>query len=106
MFMMGLLPNRLFAKQLLDLWEEVVLLIVMVRLHKLEPGLRITDKVSLVGVLNMRSLEINGVEASNDGIVQKRHVGGTRGEKVGLREQEVSIGNDIQLQLLTFFVSY
>jgi hypothetical protein len=106
MFMMRLLPDRLFPKQFLDLGEEVVLLIVMVRLHKLEPGLGIADKVSLVRVFNMRSLEVNGIKSSNDGIVQKRHVGGTCGEKVSLQRQKVSIGNDIQLQLLTFFVSY
>ena len=85
MFMMRLLPDRFFAEQFLDLGEEVVLLIVVVRLHKLEPGLGITDEISLVGVLNMRSLKVDGIESSNDGIVQKRHVSGTRGEKVGLR---------------------
>lgn len=84
MLVVRLLPDRVFAEKLLDLGEKIVLLIIMVRFDKLEPGLGITDKVSLVCISYMRSLEIDGVEATDNGVVQKRHVSSTSGEKIGL----------------------
>jgi hypothetical protein len=86
MLMMGLVPNWLVAEKLLDLGEEVVLLIIVVRFDKLEPSLRISNEVSLVGILHMRSLEVDGIEATNDGIMQKRHVSGACGEEIGLQD--------------------
>lgn len=88
MLMVCFLPDRVFAKQLLDLGEEVVLLIVVMRFHKLEPGLGITNKVSLVGILDVGSLEVDGVEAPNDGVVQKGHMSGSCGKKIGLERQQ------------------
>jgi hypothetical protein len=82
--MMGLVPNWLVTEKFLNLGEEVVLLIIVVRLDKFEPSLRITNEVGFVGVLYMRSLEVDGIEATNDGIMQKRHVSGACGEKIGL----------------------
>lgn len=84
MLMMGLVPNWLVTEKLLDLGEEVVLLIIMVRLDELEPSLRISNEVGLVGILYVRSLEVDGIEATNNGIVQKRHVSGACGEEIGL----------------------
>jgi hypothetical protein len=59
MLMVRLLPDRFFAKQLLDLREEIVLLIVVMRLDKLKPGLGIANEVSLVNILNVGSLKVN-----------------------------------------------
>jgi hypothetical protein len=59
MLMVRLLPDRFFAKQLLDLREEIVLFIVVMRLDKLKPGLGIANEVSLVNILNVGSLKVN-----------------------------------------------
>jgi hypothetical protein len=85
MLMVCFLPDRVFTQKLLDLGEEIVLLIIMMRLDKLKPGLRIANKISLVGIFDVGSLEVDGVKASNNGVVQKGHVSGSCGEKIGLQ---------------------
>lgn len=84
MLMMGLVPYWLVTEKLLNLGEEVVLFVIVVRFDELEPSLRISNEIGLVGLLHMRSLEVDGIEATNNGIVQKCHVSCACGEEIGL----------------------
>lgn len=84
-------PDRIITQQVLDLGEQIILLIVVVRLDEAEPCLRVSNEGGLVGVLNVRGLEVDGVEATDDGVVQKTHVGCTSREEVGLWNRAILI---------------
>lgn len=70
MLLVCLVKYGLVIQQLLDLGEQRLLLIVMVRLDELEPGQGVTDEVGLIGILNVGRLEVDGVVATEDGVVQ------------------------------------
>ena len=50
--------NVLVPKHLLHLGEEVLLFIVVVRLHKLVPGEGVAHEAGLVALLNVRGLQV------------------------------------------------
>lgn len=70
MLLVRLGPDRLVVEQLLDLLEEHLLLVVVVRDDKLVPGQAVADEVGLVGVRDVRGLEVDAVVAAQDGVVQ------------------------------------
>lgn len=90
MLLVRLSPHSFIPKQVLHLGEQILLLIVMMGLDKTEPGLRVSDKVGLVGILDMRGLEVDGVEATDDGIVEKSHVSGACRKEIRLQFIKVS----------------
>lgn len=96
--------NGLVLQQFLDLGEERGLLIIVVRLDKLDPGKAVTGKVGPVSFGHDPSLVVDGVVAAEDRVVwvvisaihsvrsgicrahtQQGHVGCARGEEVGLQ---------------------
>lgn len=84
MLLVSFRPDRLIAQQVLDLGEQIVLLIVVMRLDETEPCLRIPNESGLVLSFNIRCLEVDAVVAANDGIMQQSHVSCAGGENVGL----------------------
>lgn len=84
MLLMSFSPYRLVTQNLLHLGEKVQLFIVMVRLDKTEPREGVADEVCLVCFLNMGSLEVDCVEATDDGVVQQTHMSSPHGEDVSL----------------------
>ena len=77
-------PDLPVIQHLLHLGEQVGLLVIMVRLDKAEPRQSITDKINLLGLLNVRGLQVDGVEATNDAVVEETHMSGSGGEEVCL----------------------
>ena len=69
MLLMSFPKYRFVPQQLLDLGEERGLLVVMVRLDKLEPGEAVPNKVGLVLVENERGLVVDGIVATEDRVV-------------------------------------
>ncbi len=77
-------PDGLVGQQVLNLDEEGGLFVVMVRGHELVPCAAVADKGGAIGGGDVRGLAVDGVEAAENGIVQEAHVGGSRGEEIGL----------------------
>ena len=69
MLLMRFPKYRFVPQQVLDLGEERGLLVVMVRLDKLEPGEAVPNKVGLVLVENERGLVVDGIVATEDRVV-------------------------------------
>lgn len=60
---------RLVFQQLLDLGEQCIFFVVMVRLDKLEPGETVANEIGLVLVGNERGLVVDGVVTAEDRVV-------------------------------------
>lgn len=69
MLLMRFPKYRFVPQQLLDLGEERSLLVVMVRLDKLEPGEAVPNKVGFVLVEDERGLVVDGIVATEDRVV-------------------------------------
>ena len=70
MLLMSFLKDSLVLQQVLDLGEQRLLFVVMMRLDESVPGQAVADKVGLVLVGNMGSLLVDGVVAAEDRVVQ------------------------------------
>ena len=68
-FLVCFLEYRLVFQQLLNLDEQYIFLVVMVRLDKLEPGEAVANKISLVLVGNERGLVVDRIVAAKDRVV-------------------------------------
>lgn len=66
MLLVSFRPDSFIAQKFLDLGKQVILLIIVMRLDKLEPSLTIPNEIGLVDILNVGRLEVNGVVAAND----------------------------------------
>ena len=82
MLLVSLRPNILITKKIDDLGEECIFFVVVMGLDKLEPSQRVCDEISLVCVGDVRRLEPDGIESTNDAVVQHRHVACAGGEDV------------------------
>lgn len=69
-----LFKDGLVFEKLLDLGEQGILLVIVVRLDELKPSQGVADEVRLVRILDMWCLQVNAVVPSKDGVVQKRHM--------------------------------
>lgn len=58
------------TQDLLDLREQPILLIVVMFLDELEPGKAVSDEIGIIGRFHMRRLEIDRVEAPQNGVVE------------------------------------
>lgn len=76
--------DGLVIEKLLDLGEQGLLLVIVVRLDELKPSQGVADEVGLVRVLDMWCLQVDAVVTSKDGVVQKRHMRCTCTEEVRL----------------------
>lgn len=74
MLLVCLLKDGLVVEKLLDLGEQGVLLIIVVRLDELKPSQGVPDKVGLVRVLDVWSLQVDAVITPEDRIVQQGHM--------------------------------
>lgn len=74
MLLVCLFEDVLVVEKLLDLGEQGLLLVIVVRLDELKPSQGVADKVGLVRVLNVWGLQVNAVVSSEDGIVQQGHM--------------------------------
>jgi hypothetical protein len=63
------LKYRLVFQQLLNLGEQYIFLVVMVRLDKLEPGEAVANKIGLVLVGYERRLVVDRIVAAKDRVV-------------------------------------
>lgn len=84
MLLVRLLKHSLVVQQLLNFREECLLLIIMVRLDELVPSQAISHEIRLVRIGDVRRLLVNAVVAAEDGVVQQRHVAGTRRKQISL----------------------
>lgn len=80
-----LVKDGLVVEELLDLGEQGLLLVIVVRLDELKPGQGVADEVGLVRVLHVWCLQVDAVVSSKDGIVQQGHMCRTCTKEVGLR---------------------
>lgn len=78
----------------------------MMRLDEAEPGLRVPNKSRLVLSCNMRRLEVNAVEAANDGIMQQSHMSCASGENVSLSHISAPSQLHQKGHIHTLFVAY
>lgn len=84
MLAVRLLEDCPILEQVFDLFEERLLLVIVVRLDQLVPSQGVPHEIGLVVFLNVRGLEPNGVVASQNGVVQQGHVRGAGREQVSL----------------------
>lgn len=85
MLLVRLVKDGLVVEELLDLGEQGLLLVIVVRLDELKPGQGVADEVGLVRVLHVWCLQVDAVVSSKDGIVQQGHMCRTCTKEVGLR---------------------
>ena len=69
MLLVCFLEYRLVFQQLLNLGEQYIFLVVMVRLDKLEPGEAVANKIGLVLVGNERGLVVDRIVTAEDRVV-------------------------------------
>lgn len=84
MLFYGAVHQALFVRRLVDGGEELVLLVMMMLRDAVMPSYTVADKLLLVGRLDARSLLIDAIEASDEGVVAQGHVGGFDGKWVCL----------------------
>lgn len=75
-------PDALLFQHLLDFREELGFLVVMVAFHESEPCKAVAHEVGLVGFLDVRRLQVDSVEAAENGIVEEGHVRGAFGPDI------------------------
>lgn len=85
MLLVRLLEDGLVLEKLLDLGEQGLLLVIVVRLDELKPSQRVADEVGLVRILDVWCLQVDAVVTSEDGIVQQRHMRCASTEEVCLQ---------------------
>lgn len=95
-----------FLKQLLGHHKQARLLVVRVRVQKLDPCLAVSDKVGLVGVDHVRRLLIDRVEAAKQGVVNVAHVARALCPHVRLLFRQLSDIFHYLFRVHTFFVAY
>lgn len=95
MLRVSLLKDFVILQEFTDLGEEVILLVVVVRLDKFVPGERVSDEICLVLLTKAYSLMPDRVVATDNAVVQQGHMGCARGEDVGLLGLELGSGNQL-----------
>lgn len=87
MFLVCFSPDIFRCEDLFDCWEELHFFVVMVAFHEPEPCQSVSDESGFVGILDMWCLKVDGVVASEYGVVDVCHVCCTSGEDVSLHSQ-------------------
>jgi len=107
MFLVRVIPYAFRSHDLFHLRKQLQFLVIVVALHEAEPRLRVSDKLGLVFVGDVWSLEVYRVVATQDGVVDVRHMRSAEGEDVGLRSLvSLSFPTAVARGQHTFFVTY
>ena len=81
-FFMRLFPNILRTQHFLNLGKQLRLFIVVMALDEAIPRHRIADEGSLIGIFHVRSLEVDRIVPSQNGVVYVSHVRRANSEDV------------------------
>lgn len=84
MLLVRLSEDLLVLQQFLNLGEQGLLLVVVVRLHEFVPRQTIANKVGLVRISYVGGLVVDGIVAAENSVVEQRHVCRTGGEEICL----------------------
>ena len=79
-----IIHHAILANSLVNGWEKLSFLVMVMLRDTVVPGQAIAHKIETVGCLYSWSLLIDTVEAADEGIVAQGHVGGFDGERVRL----------------------
>ena len=99
-----ILHHAVQADSLVNGWEKLCFLVMVMFCDTVVPGQAIAHKIKTVGWLYSWSLLIDTVEAADEGIVAQGHMGGFNGERVRL-VTFLRAANRVSFRRLTFPVS-
>jgi hypothetical protein len=83
-FFVCVYPDCRILQQLFNFWKERSLLIASVCFHELVPRQAVADEARLVNITDVEGLVVDGIVASEDGVVHVTHMAGTSSEHVFL----------------------